>query len=78
MRALMMQVIRNEQPRRNHLGDRTQVHEVTRLLLPRQRLHAAHAELDALRDHDHGLGLFGGSVLVLPEGVRSKELALGR
>ncbi len=74
----MVEVIRDEQPRRDHLRDRAQVHEVARLLVSRQRLHASHAELDPLRDHDHGLGLFGRGVLVLPKGIGGEQLALGR
>ena len=77
-RPLMREVKRHEQTGRDHLGDVAQRHQVTRLLLDRQRLRALHAELDAHGDGGNRFSLLGRGVLVAPERFGRLLLAFRR
>ena len=77
-RALMRQVIRDEQTGGNHLRHGRKRQQLPRLLLDRHAHDALDAELDALRDRRHRFGLLDAGVLVVPERFGGLELALRR
>ena len=50
---------------------------LSRLLLDRQRNHALRSKLDPMRDDRDHFCLFGGAVLIAPEGLGGGEPSIG-
>ena len=68
-RPLVLEVISDDQARRQQIGHLDQAPEVLGALVDRQRHDALGAELDLPRDQGHRFSLFEGGLLIGPEGA---------